>query len=573
MEPENLRKYHSFGLSIRSHYMTLEIISKRIGNYLRNIQLETSHRQKRGILNGLGSIWKAISGNLDASDGEYFSDCIDKLEKDDKEIQNLLKNQIQIVSTTIKNFNSTIGKLNIDEENFNQNIEKIQSAIVNAQDERQLLYEQIKIINICESLLESFVLIENELRDISDSINFSKLKILHPSVIKSDDLLDQLVLISRNLDHNNLPLQPSHNNLPGLVNLITLKAFQTEKRLVFILQIPLVSNEQFSAYHLYSIPTKNVGQGNFQTGMFHAILPESKYIALSKDNRLYLRLSSLEECQLISPQVTLCKNILPLALEDAPCEVNIITELSTKKCKPIILHFEDYNIIRLKKNKWIAIVSHKLPIVSTCPRESTMTRIVETNSIITMKPRCMAYIGSTQVYAEEDKTSNITEFDIIPQVPFDCCESLPKETPISLKPIKLNSINLDELNTAAHKLEEQQNILNNLGKESFIQRHLSAFAIFTIVVIALLVTCWCWYNCGLCRRLIGYFKGSDSGNDSPPGGPSCTQIFNYCNVGSPISKRQSIHSLEEVTYQADPPSASLMTGTATRRSTQPSRKF
>lgn len=367
-------------------------------------------------------------------------------------------------------------------------------------------------------------MIENELRDISDSISFAKLEILHPSVIKSEDLLDQLVLISKHLDHNNLPLQPSHNNLPSLVSLITLKAFQTEKRIVFILQIPLVSNERFSTYHLYSVPTRNMGQGKPQPGMFHAILPESKYIAVSKDNRLYLRMNSLEKCQPISNQLTLCKNVLPLALENAPCEINIITELSIRNCKPVFIHFEDYNVIRLKKNKWIAIVSNKLPVVSTCPLEPSTTRIIETNSVITMMPRCMAYIGSTQIYAEEDKNSNVTELDIIPQVPFDCCENVPKEKPISLKPIKLNSINLDELNTAAHKLDEQQKILNDLGKDSFIQRHLSKFEIITIVVISLLVTCWCWYNCGFLRRLIGYFTGYDSGNDSPPG-PSCTQIL------------------------------------------------
>lgn len=97
--------------------MSLESISKRIRNYLKNVQLETARRQKRGILNGVGSIWKVISGNLDASDG-------------DKEIQDLLKNQIQIVSTTIKNFNSTVRKLAIDEETFNQNIGKIQDALV-----------------------------------------------------------------------------------------------------------------------------------------------------------------------------------------------------------------------------------------------------------------------------------------------------------------------------------------------------------------------------------------------------------------------------------------------------------
>ena len=276
----NPNNTQSFSLTLRAHAKTLGAISKRISTNLETIQLETQRRYKRGILNGVGSIWKAISGNLDAADGEYFNDCIDKLEKDDREIQALLKNQIHIVSTTIKNFNNTIRKLLIDEQNFNDNIRKIQDAINDAQIESQMLHAQLNTIDICESLLESFIIIEEEIRDTIDSLTFSKLGLLHPSVIKPDELMQQLIMISKNLDHNNLPLQPSLANLPGLVDLIVLKAFQTDKRLVFVLQIPLVSNDQFSTYHLYSIPTKNVGQN-----AYHTIIPESKYIGISKYNR------------------------------------------------------------------------------------------------------------------------------------------------------------------------------------------------------------------------------------------------------------------------------------------------
>lgn len=566
----NPNNTQSFSLALRAHAKTLGAISNRINTNLQSIQLETSRRYKRGILNGIGSIWKAISGNLDAADGEYFNDCINKLEKDDREIQTLLKSQIHIVSTTIKNFNNTIRRLIVDEKTFNNNILKIQTAINDAQIESQMLNAQLNTIDICESLLESFIIIEEELRDVIDSLTFSKLGILHPSVIKPDELMQQLITISKNLDHNNLPLQPSLNNLPGLIDLIVLKAFQTDKRLVFVLQIPLVSNEQFSTYHLYSIPTKNVGQV-----AYHTIIPESKYIGISKDNRQYLRLNSLNGCQKINDKTSLCKNAVPVSLQMAPCEVNVITKLSTENCRPVMLQFEDYNIIKLKKNKWILILSNRLPFVSTCPQEASRTQMLETNSIITMTPKCTAYIGTTQIYAEEEKSSNHTDSDIIPQIPYDCCEQLPKEKPLELKPIKLQNLNLDELDTAAHKLSEQEEILNRLGQESYIRRHLGTFAIFTISIIAIIVALWCCCKCGLYRKFIGYVKSSDSGNDQPPA-PWCAQIFNYCNVSSPATRpqsRQSIHSLDQVSYQADPQTVSFSTSATSRKTSHSSRKF
>lgn len=566
----NPNNTHSFSLTLRSHHKALDAISKRIGTSLQSIQLETPYRYKRGILNGIGSIWKTIAGNLDAADGEYFNSCIDKLEKDDREMQILLKNQIQIVSTTIKNFNASIRKLAIDEQNFNDNLAKIQDAINNSHLESQLLYKQMEITEICESLLESFVLIEEELRDVIDSLTFSKLGLLHPSVIKPEILIEQLTIISKNLDHNNLPLQPNIRNLPDLIETIHLKGFQTNKRLVFVLQIPLVTNDQFAMYHLYSTPTKTIGQNNF-----HVIIPESKYIGISKDNRQYVRLNDLKSCQKISGTTSLCRNIVPISLLTAPCEVNIITKLSPENCKSVIMNFEDYNVIKLRGNKWILILSSRLPFVSTCPHETSRTQLLEGNSLVRMSSKCTAYIGTTQIYAEEEKSSNITDADIIPQVPFDCCEQLPRNEPIVLKPIKIQNINLDELNTAAHKLEEQEEILNRLGKESFVKRYLGTFTILTIVAISILAILWCCCKCGLYRRFIGYKKSSGS-DDSPPA-PWCAQIFNYCNVSSPGTRpqsRASIHSLEQVTYQAEPASASFSTSATSRKaSSHSSRKF
>ena len=84
---------------------------------IQEIQMDTKPyflRQKRGLINGLGSVWKAITGNLDASDGEYYEASINKLEKDENEMKNLLKNQILVTTTTIKNFNYTIQKLQLD---------------------------------------------------------------------------------------------------------------------------------------------------------------------------------------------------------------------------------------------------------------------------------------------------------------------------------------------------------------------------------------------------------------------------------------------------------------------------
>jgi hypothetical protein len=525
------------------------------------ILLETPERSKRGILNSLGSIWKTLTGNLDSSDGEYYDQRIDKLEKDDREIKNLIKEHIQVTTSTIKNFNFTIQKLQIDEQIFNDDFKIIEDEINKIEDNNYYFNNQLKLINTCEQLLESLVLIESQVNNIIKSITFAKLKVLHPSIIKPEYLLNQLSQISQHLDHN-LPLHPSVYALPVLTNLVTLQAYQTNKRIVFILRIPLIEKEKYTLYHLYSIPTKDS-----KTNLFHTIIPESKYVALSENNRQYLKINSIEKCKDLQEETLLCSDLIPFPYENPPCEIEVLTKLTAnEKCHPVLLDIEDYNVQKLKANKWIIITGKNLPITHTCSSGGPKAEIINQNSILTMAPRCTAFIGSIQVHAQEEKLSNYSEADVIPSIYYDCCENFtpPLNQRHQLKPLKINTLNLDDLKTAEFKLNQYKDQLDNLGKESFAHRHLSTFAIITIIVVVAIIVYVICSKCRLFKGLVGYFKGSHSDDGPPRPGSCCPQIFNYCNIRSNISRRPSIrietddHS-EEVAYQRDIPLASLST--------------
>ena len=54
-------------------------------------------RTKRGLFNIVGSVIKTITGNLDSSDAKTYDEAIEKVEKDEKETDKLLRDQIQVV--------------------------------------------------------------------------------------------------------------------------------------------------------------------------------------------------------------------------------------------------------------------------------------------------------------------------------------------------------------------------------------------------------------------------------------------------------------------------------------------
>jgi hypothetical protein len=452
-------------------------------------------------------------------------------------------NVFNIKPTYSSNNPRTIQKLQIDEQTFNDDLKIIEDEINKIEDNNYYFNNQLKLINTCEQLLESLVLIESQVNDIIESITFAKLKVLHPSIIKPEYLLNQLSQISQHLDHNNLPLHPSVYALPVLTNLVTLQAYQTNKRIVFILRIPLIEKEKYTLYHLYSIPTKDS-----KTNLFHTIIPESKYVALSENNRQYLKINSIEKCKDLQEETLLCSDLIPFLYENPPCEIEVLTRLTAnEKCYPVLLDIEDYNVQKVKTNKWIIITIKNLPI--TCSSGGPKAEFINQNSILTMAPRCTAFIGSIQVHAQEEKFSNYSEADVIPSIYYDWRENFtpPLNQRHQLKPLKINTLNLDDLKTAEFKLNQYKDQLDNLGKESFAHRHLSTFAIITIIVVVAII-------------------GSHSDDGPPRPGSCCPQIFNYCNIRSNISRRPSIrietddHS-EEVAYQRD----ILLTSLSTKR--------
>lgn len=543
----NTPHYEQFALRIRPHYNTLKQISKRIKLKIQSIQLVTPSRdirRKRGIINGLGTAFKWLTGNLDSADGEHINKCLDQLEADDKQMQELLKQQIQVVTSTIKNFNNSINSLFTHEESVNEYISKIQDTVNENQDRTQFNSEQLLLLELCEILLESYQLIENEVRDIEDSIVFSKLNVLHPSIIQATELLNQLHIISRNLKHNALPIHPTLHSLPSIVNIIGLNAFQTEKRLVFVLQIPLISNDVFNLYHLYSIPTKNP-----KNDLFHLIIPESKYVGISTDNRLYISMHSIEKCKVISNNEHLCQDVIPLTLNDPNCETEVITQVSTKKCKPVQIGFSDYNIVKLKKNRYILIVSQAIPVVTNCEGQQSKTQLISTNSLLYLNPRCSAFIGATQLYAYDTKSSNSTEDDIIPTIPFDCCEEENQQSQghLNLPEISINKLNMDDLNIASEQLKNQEKTLNSMKQQSFAQRHLSAFTVFTIITIIIIILFYC---CG-CKCKKNFRKCIEFPDNKDKS--LCVNIFNNCRTNRSVSRQESVNlnELQEYTVNSD----------------------
>ena len=74
----HVNKYDYFANELKTYENILKFNCEQLSN---KIKIITSHRNKRGIINGLGTIVKAITGNLDATEGSRYDELFEKNKK------------------------------------------------------------------------------------------------------------------------------------------------------------------------------------------------------------------------------------------------------------------------------------------------------------------------------------------------------------------------------------------------------------------------------------------------------------------------------------------------------------
>ena len=535
-----------FYSNVQTHISLLNQLSESLQLKYEDLFADTK-RYKRGILNGVGTIWKSITGNLDASDGEFYTECINKLLNDDHQLENLMKNQISVTTSVIKNFNDTIQKFRIDEETFNRDIKIIENAILNISDTIGFIESKLKVIEICENLMENYMYLENELNDILNAITFARLKIIHSAIITPKDLVLSLQQISQGLHKNNLPFPASSTKIAQYLDIIELQAFQTESKIVFILKIPLVQPEAYSIYKLYPIPILDN-----RTGLFHVLSISEKYIAKDDDSLMFIPLSNLNNCKLLNPRVKLCSNLVPYPIDtDAICEAQILKNpvLLPKTCKSSLVLAKNYNIQELEDNTWLILISDPLTVTIKCQNQEANTEIIYKTSILQLTINCNAYVGNTKIQPKLNQGSEfISTFHTI-SVPYDCCQHLPENVKdkLKLQPLKLNNFNTENLDIAKHKLEQYSRDLDNLTNEPFVRKHISWFTYFIIVLVITLILLYIFCKCRNRRNVkIAIQNSSDNPPRPPRSNKTLRQIVKFLPRRRPSVGIQEDYEEEDI---------------------------
>ncbi|KAK9751615.1 Baculovirus F protein [Popillia japonica] len=214
-------------------------------------QILPNHRQRRGIINGLGSIIKVITGNMDQEDAERINQQIQDLQQGQKNNAKVLKKQISLAKNAIVSFNNTISNLKHNEVILESRILQI-SKIITESQKYSNRYDIVLQSIVYFQLTNNFSIILRILSEIRTALVFSKINVMHSSIIEPHLFIRDFPSITDS--QSTLPINPTTANIMILESLIDIKAYQQHSTITFLLEVPLVSKETYDLYHLYSLP-------------------------------------------------------------------------------------------------------------------------------------------------------------------------------------------------------------------------------------------------------------------------------------------------------------------------------
>lgn len=381
--------------NLRNEFTNKTILKREVNNYDRiinylqkslnekfnNIKAHSNKRQKRGLINGLGSIVKSITGNLDADDGKRYDKILNHMQSNMKNFENQLNLQYSINDEIIKKFNATIKDIQHNDLVLKSRIIQLHSLIQDKYQQQDILFAK----DIYNQLIILYNTVLNVLQDIENSITFCKLQTLHPSIVKTVELFQELQKISK-FYKNQLPFELTYENMINFESIIKVNCKIEPNQILFFLNLPIDFEQTFDLYYLKSIPTKHESE-------YVTIFPDTRYLLRSENEVVPLR----EICT--NAAIFQCPNQLILRT-NISCEKEILQHSDPKNCHYTKLKIKENQLdFVFEINQYLGVFPKEEKIITQCKGQTETRKL---NGIFLFKrDNCKLLLNNEEINYNE----------------------------------------------------------------------------------------------------------------------------------------------------------------------------
>lgn len=441
------------------------------------VQVNEVKRSKRGLIDAGGSLLKTFFGTLDSDDAYKFTNAINKVQSDEKQLTILMRDNIHVIKSTISTFNNTMSKVKENENRLNQNLNKIEKAfsnLINTNDKLEIKSQLTLLLSSLESII---ITLSFDIDDINNAILFSKINVLHPTVLSPMQLYKELELHANQLPrHAELPILLTLQNINAIINISDIVCYYHDNKLIIILKIPLVLSQVYNLFHNIPLP---ISLDNKTPDTYVLIAPNKQFLAITVDRLFYSQFDSVSECKIIKNQCYVCVlNNVYSTIANPTCETTLLTDVIDKlpkSCQTRILRGSIDLFQKISNNRWIFIQSEPSKGHIMCNGDlRDHVEILLGTGILHLPKFCKAFY-KTLTFVPSDNisfnfTTTVSNFNILND---DCCDSVKLNKTLHEVPlIKLNEFNsFDSLLKASTHLDDFENQLNQIEEPSHLEKY------------------------------------------------------------------------------------------------------
>lgn len=438
--------------------------------YLREItiqkyrQLVPQQRFKRGIIDPLGSLIKIVTGNLDHSDALRY----DKITSELGHNQIIIKNKLTLVSAMLDSFINTTEVLNQNSAILQERLKIVESMFKEIKSKTGQWAYTTYTVSLFNIFASNFRTIYLRLGEIETALTFSKISMLHPSVVNSTELLQHLKLISNTVS---LIYPVTDENLVKLEETINVKTYLKNNQITFILEIPLTDNNTYNYYKIYSLPVfREVDNKTV------SILPKYPHL-LAKGMK---HLPIVKPCRpLAAGDQFLCAEHNQAPYSEPTCIGQLLKfEDNLTCCKQQEISIEDVRVQRITATSWILFTRLKTVLTSYCNNEINKHPVFGTY-ILTLNEPCQVEIRGIRIYQHQifTETENAEPIPAInlPELPAHSTQLLS-----STRVLNMHGINLDEVKYMSSVLKQSEFSHSDLSEKD---SNISVVLVYTMSLI------------------------------------------------------------------------------------------
>ncbi|XP_033153067.1 probable kinetochore protein NDC80 [Drosophila mauritiana] len=222
----------------------IEVLKEKVDQLKIKIKaLVPSRREKRGLVNGFGSLIKVVTGNMDAKDAQQINDKFNVVKENEDQITQKINQQSILNQEITLRFENITQHINQEQTTINNFIKNYNNNIYKTLNDE---HNQIQLLQYITRINFNIDILQNHINSSAESILLTKLNII-PKFILSETEIES---INKFISNQNIIAESEEH----LYRLLTLETYIDKSYIIFHAKIPLFKTQIFQLAHVVPRP-------------------------------------------------------------------------------------------------------------------------------------------------------------------------------------------------------------------------------------------------------------------------------------------------------------------------------